>query len=272
MSDANRALYERRAAVREYVAKDHLEPPEQAILERLRPELPGMHVLDIGVGGGRTSVHFAPLARQYVGVDYSAPLVAGCRRRFARWPPTVRFEHADARAMPMLDDDQFDLVLFSVNGLDCLSHEGRMSALKEIARVCRPGGLFFFSSHNLDAIEVALSPAHLLRQLRATRSVARFPLAVLRRAPPQVLKRIANPRPQRLLGRDHAWVSAGWPPGSPCGTYHVTPAEVRRQLAEVGFTLERVLLPWGEEVGYEESLGRRHELWLNFLCRKRLVP
>lgn len=267
--DANRASYETRSAVRQYVAQDHLEPPEQVILDRVRSDLPRMRVLDVGVGGGRTAVHFAGVAQEYVGVDYSAPLVAACRRRFAGHPPAVRFEHADARAMPMLDDGHFDLVLFTFNGLDYLVHEGRLAALREISRVCRPGGRFLFSSHNLDAIENALSPACLVRQLWATRSPTRFPLSVVRRAPPRLLRRLVNPRPQRLLSQRHAWVSTGWPPGSPCGTYHVTPAEVRRQIEEVGFNLESVLLPSGEEVRHEESLGRRHDLWLNFLCRKQ---
>lgn len=267
--DVNRASYETSSAVRQYLAQSHLEPPEQVILDRVRPDLARMRALDIGVGAGRTAVHFAGLAQEYVGVDYSAPLVAACRRRFAGRPAEVRFEHADARAMPMFGDDHFDLVLFTVNGLDCLVHEGHLAALREISRVCRPGGLFFFSSHNLDAVETALSPACLIRQLWATRSPARFPLAVVRREPPRLLRRLVNARPQRLVTRRHAWVSTGWPPGSPCGTYHVSPAEVRRQLEEAGFTFESVLLPGGEQIPYEESLGRRHDLWLNFLCRKR---
>jgi SAM-dependent methyltransferase len=265
--DPNRSFYERPAAVREWAAKRELEPPERSLLALLGPVLPGLRMLDIGVGAGRTTAHFAPRVREYTGVDYSRPLIAACQARFGGRPGWT-FRHGDARSMPFLPDAGFDLVLFSVNGLDCLDHRGRLAALAEVARVCRPEGLFFFSSHNLDAVRLALSVRRLARDLRATRAPGRFALSLGRRVPPQLLARLANPPAGSLVARDWAWISQGWPPGSACGTYHAKPGEVDRQVRAAGFTLERVFLPSGAEVGYRESLGRAQDLWLNYLCRR----
>ncbi|MDQ6948530.1 MAG: class I SAM-dependent methyltransferase [Actinomycetota bacterium] len=267
MTEPNRAWYERPAAVREYSAIGHLEPPEEALLDLLRPSLGTARMLDVGVGAGRTTLHFAPLVREYVGVDYSAPLVEACRRRFEQ-RPGLSFEFADARTMPMLADGHFDLVLFSVNGIDCLDHRGRLEALGEIARVCRPGALFLFSSHSLDAIHKALSVRSRVAELYRTRSMGQFVPALARRLPEQLLKRAANPSATRLLARDWAWISKLWPPFAPQMTYHVKPAEARRQVEHAGFVVDGIVLPSGATVPVDSCRGRRDELWLNYLCRR----
>lgn len=48
----------------EYAASTELQPPEKAILDRLRDQLRQMKMLDIGVGGGRTTMHFAQAAEE----------------------------------------------------------------------------------------------------------------------------------------------------------------------------------------------------------------
>jgi ubiquinone/menaquinone biosynthesis C-methylase UbiE len=55
----------------EYAASTELQPPEKAILARLRDRLRQMKMLDIGVGGGRTMMHFAQAAEEYWAIDYS---------------------------------------------------------------------------------------------------------------------------------------------------------------------------------------------------------
>jgi len=101
-------------------------------------------MLDIGVGGGRTTVHFAPLVRNYIGVDFSEGMIRACRKRF----PALPFEVADVRSLPFADST-FDFILFSFNGLDYVPAGDRMRALREIHRVGRSGGRFCFSAHNL---------------------------------------------------------------------------------------------------------------------------
>jgi SAM-dependent methyltransferase len=266
-TEANQRLYDRPSSVRLYTAADHLEPPERTLIDMLEPELATMRMLDVGVGAGRTTVHFAPLVAEYVGVDYAPSLVAAARSRFALADPPLRFEVADARDLARFDDEAFDLVLFSVNGIDCLDHAGRLASLREMRRVCRPGGFLFFSSHNLPAIGRAFSFRRLLRELRDGRSALRYAAAVTKRMPAQVLQRVGNPSPRLLEDRERVLVSKRWPPRAPVSTYHVAPAEVRRQLGETGWELERVVLPSGDEIPYEESHRLRDPLWLNFLAR-----
>jgi ubiquinone/menaquinone biosynthesis C-methylase UbiE len=66
----------------EYAASTELQPSKKAILDRLRDRLRQMKMLDIGVGGGRTTMHFAQAAEEYWAIDYSEEMIAACRERF----------------------------------------------------------------------------------------------------------------------------------------------------------------------------------------------
>ncbi|MGB3615366.1 MAG: class I SAM-dependent methyltransferase [Elainellaceae cyanobacterium] len=143
--DSNQSVYAASSIVRHYARLNRLQPAEQLILERFRDRLPSMTMLDIGVGGGRTTQHFAPLVGRYVGIDYSAEMVAACRLRC----PKAVLNVGDARAMPQFADSSFDFILFSFNGIDSVSHSDRLKILQEVHRIGRPGGIFLFSSHNL---------------------------------------------------------------------------------------------------------------------------
>ena len=143
-SDLTHATYESPDIVALYARPDGLQKPEETLLAQLRPSLGSMDMLDIGVGGGRTTRHFARLARSYLGVDYSAAMISRCKAEF----PAFRFAVADARRLELVADESCDFVLFSYNGIDHLDARGRRTALAEMRRVLRPGGLMVFSSHN----------------------------------------------------------------------------------------------------------------------------
>ena len=145
------AMYRSKDVVDFYTSDAPLHVPEQVVLDRLSPWLKGRTMLDIGVGGGRTTPFFAPLTARYVGVDYSVPMVEACRSRFGRSLPSAVFTWADARNLEEFRDGEFDFVLFSWNGIDHLGPEERVRALTEMRRVCSAGGIVCFSSHNLGA-------------------------------------------------------------------------------------------------------------------------
>ncbi len=109
-------------------------------------------MLDIGVGGGRTTQHFANLVQEYVGIDYAKEMIAACQQRFSASSSRV-FKVGDARDMSQFQDESFDFILFSFNGIDVLSHLDRLQVFQEVSRIGKPGGYFCFSSHNLQGLE-----------------------------------------------------------------------------------------------------------------------
>ncbi|HUM04663.1 MAG TPA: class I SAM-dependent methyltransferase [Terriglobales bacterium] len=148
----NQSVYESDALAVQYAQQQPLQPPEETILEIVKRELAPKRMLDIGVGGGRTTHHFAALVEEYVGIDYSRAMIAACESRFRELANAPRFLVADVRSMPVFADEQFDFVLFSYNGLDYVAGPTRAQALAEIRRVLRRGGYFALSGHNLRSL------------------------------------------------------------------------------------------------------------------------
>jgi len=142
-----KCMYESKDFVGHYISELELQPPEAEILQELRNELPNLKMLDIGVGAGRTTQHFAGLAKEYIGIDYSSTMIEACRKKF----PQYRLEVADARNLSIFDDAYFDFILFSFNGIDAVEHEDRLKILGEIRRVIKKGGYFCFSTLNLNS-------------------------------------------------------------------------------------------------------------------------
>jgi SAM-dependent methyltransferase len=105
----------------------------------------GMEILDIGVGAGRTTPYLSKLSARYVGVDYSAAMIARCREKF----PALVFFEMDASDMTTFPDSSFDAIVFSCNGIDCLPDDAaRRHCFRECVRLLRTDGVFIFSSHN----------------------------------------------------------------------------------------------------------------------------
>lgn len=258
MSIDNRRSWQSEQLVEEYRGRLGLQPPEQAVLDGLGARLAGMRMLDIGVGCGRTTPHFAGHVRDYVGIDYSEPMINACRRRWSG--SGARFEVVDATDMSAFADASFDFVLFSFNGIDYVSHDERLRILAEVRRVSRAGAVFCFSSHNLLAID---------RVNRLRDQWGRSPINTGRR-----LVEWAGWvwRHQRRLDRralreaDHALFNDGAYHGA-LETYYVRPAAQLRQLAEAGFDDVRVLaLDDGRELDATE-LASASDPWLTYCCQ-----
>lgn len=249
---SNKEAYRSARIVDEYLAASELQAPEQTILEILSPALGSMRMLDLGVGGGRTTPFFAPRVREYVGVDYSETMIAGCRARFQGTPLENCFRVGDAQSMPMFPDSAFDLVLFSFNGIDVLDPAQRETVYREIRRVCDAGSYFCFSSHNLGW----------LRNLN---------LKALPRHPLKFLNGLWKIVQLRALNYDY------WPlrddriavirePERPLRQCFISASMQCRHLLEAGFSDARVFDLSGRELS---SPFESVDPWLYYLCRVR---
>jgi ubiquinone/menaquinone biosynthesis C-methylase UbiE len=255
----NQDVYRRAEVAGVYAREAGLFPPEETILRLMLPELRAARMLDLGVGGGRTTVHFAKCVREYVGADYSETMIQECRTRFAASTQPLPFVVCDARSMTMFASESFDFILFSMNGIDSVNHADRLRILKEVRRVGRVGGWFCFSSHNLNfAAEffnmrgiISLNPRLARRTVRrlAVRFVYnwRIRVAVLRRS--------------QYLTINERFSSRRMP------TYYVRPEEQLKQLSEDFSDVQVFSFDNGREIVDRGELQNAPDMCLYYLCR-----
>jgi 2-polyprenyl-3-methyl-5-hydroxy-6-metoxy-1,4-benzoquinol methylase len=99
----------------------------------------GLEVLDVGCGPGTITVDLAARVApgRVVGLDVSSAPLAEARELAARSQVAVEFAVGDVYALAA-PDDSFDVV----HAHQVLQHlTDPVAALREMARVCRPGGL-----------------------------------------------------------------------------------------------------------------------------------
>lgn len=142
----NQATYAREDVLTYYQNLETLFETEKVLFEKLFPTIKDSKILDIGVGGGRTTKYLLQISNDYTGVDYVAQFAAETGKKY----PNTNILCGDARSLKDFEDQIFDFVLFSYNGIDYVSNEDRLKALNEIYRVLKQDGIFMFSSHNRD--------------------------------------------------------------------------------------------------------------------------
>ena len=153
MTANNHLTYLKKDVVKHYLKINELQKPEQAIFNLLEPKLKNIRMLDIGVGGGRTTEHFADKVKKYKAIDYSPEMIAACQKKFQGQILPESFSVADARDLSRFSNGSFDFILFSFNGLDYINQADRTKALNEIKRILAPEGYLCFSSHNLQSVD-----------------------------------------------------------------------------------------------------------------------
>jgi ubiquinone/menaquinone biosynthesis C-methylase UbiE len=110
----------------------------------------GENVLDLACGLGRTTLMLHEMGLAVRGVDRSDVFIQIAQRRFPYLDLRVGSYDCIEEA-----DSSFSHVLISINGIDCAFPEAqRLAAIRECARVLKPGGTFIYSSHNLKSMHL----------------------------------------------------------------------------------------------------------------------
>ena len=221
-------------------------------------------VLDIGIGGGRTTGLLGPAARSYVGLDISREMLELARRRF----PDADLREGDAAGLAGLPDDAYDLVVFSYNGLDSLDHAQRATALSAMARVLRPDGRVVFSSLNLDGVSFDERPLRVAGGPLSPRF--RYHVAHAVRHPASMVRSVRNYRQNRQEAQD----GRGWgmrPLRAHEFRFVVHFATMEETVAEAGAAGLEVLAAYADD-GSELAPSTAHTDadYVHFVCRRAL--
>ena len=137
----NKNIFSSKAYLKEH-DKPYLKGYEKVVIEKYFTS--NMKILDLGCGAGRTSKILSDMGCRVIGVDISDNLIDLAKQKY----PNLDFRIGDATSLDF-EDNYFDAVLFSFNGIDYVHpRKLRLQVLEEINRVLKNGGLFVYSSHN----------------------------------------------------------------------------------------------------------------------------
>ena len=243
----NLATYNDPVVVQHYAFANELQECEVYVFDNYIPT--GTEILDIGVGGGRTVSYLAAKASRYLGVDYAESMVEVCRAKFS----SLEFEKMDATNMSTVNDESFDVAVFSFNGIDCISsNEARFRCFSEIRRILKPGGRLIFSSHNAKALAV-WPRLHGVNTLRRCWRIIRAVFLSTLLAPPRLLSKSFRDDNGYFLDNIHGGLY----------TYSATPETMRRQIEDSGFILVDVV---GES--YPDSVPKYFIPWYYYVADK----
>jgi SAM-dependent methyltransferase len=117
----------------------------------------GLDVLDAGCATGYSTARYAALTDAPVlGVDFVPEMVTYALERRNALPPDIQsrleFRLGDVRDL-QLDDETFDRVISTRVVINLAEREEQGRALREYARVLRPGGLLLLSEATLQGLQ-----------------------------------------------------------------------------------------------------------------------
>src|SRR5947207_2983103 len=107
----------------------------------------GARVLDVAAGNGNATLAAARRFAEVTSTDYVPALLESARSRAAAEGASVHFQEADAEDLPF-PDGSFDVVLSTFGVMFTPDQE---QAARELARVCKPGGLIGLANWTPDS-------------------------------------------------------------------------------------------------------------------------
>jgi SAM-dependent methyltransferase len=204
----------------EYLQREWLlfagDPVRQAESLRGLEELECRHVLDVGTGAGQEMIPFSTRGATCVGIDISLESGIFGSRLFERHYPQLPayFAAASAEDLPFASG-AFDLVLCRVT----IPYTDNRTALAEMSRVLRPGGILLLKTHH---------PRYYLRK---------FADGIRKRSP------LFSVHALRVLLSGTIFHVTGWQPspGILLRESYLTEGRLKKELARAGLAIDGTL-------------------------------
>ena len=126
---------------------DFLEGPMEhlrfdAWRKRLQAAIKGEHALEVGVGTGKNLIYY-PADVQMTAIDFSPSMLARARRKAKKLNLQIDLQEMDVQHLEF-PDHVFDTVFATF--VFC-SVPDPVAGLRELKRVCKPGGKLFLLEH-----------------------------------------------------------------------------------------------------------------------------
>jgi SAM-dependent methyltransferase len=237
---------------------------EQASYDRIADEMRNQPILDLGVGAGRTIPLMRAISQNYVAIDYQPEMVAIAKGKY----PNVDIQIGDARDLSRFADASFSLVVFSYAGIDAVDHDGRSQIFKEVSRILKPNGVFWFSTLNMEGQELNRRP-WVMRWPDNSERIRKFIVNVLRAIKSAAVGTLNYVRLKRYQRRGEGWLVAPFS-AHDFGllVHYTTLSHLCSELEKFCFNFNvEVIDPNGRSLSASDNLSDVY--FFNVLARKR---
>lgn len=252
----NQQIYESKKVVRNYKGLNKIFPAEKVLLDMIVRKPDKETMLDLGIGAGRTTYHFASIFSKYIGVDFSAGMIEASADRFKE-RSNAEFIRSDVTSLPPLSIDKFDLILYSLNGIDYLRNlDERVKLFSKIYALLKNDGVFAFSAHNTKAIT----------RLYTFQWPRRNPYRIITEYIKQKKLRKINGPVSGFLNKDFFQLYDGGEYFRALTSY-ISPELQLKQLKEAGFKRIQTIGIKGNELSLEQAVNSDDD-WIHYFCYK----
>jgi len=253
INSVNQATYTSEEGVNTYIDTS-IQAPEVSIFVKYKDFYYSKSILDIGCGAGRTSFYFRNFTSDYIGVDYSENMIKASKKCY----PELSFQHCDARDLSCFADNHFDFIIFSYNGIDYITNEDRLKALKEIHRVLKPKGMFVFSTHNRNFSNIETIPSF---------QFSLNPINFIKNSLAYIKQKLnsAKLRSNNIENEDYSILNDSGNNFSLL-TYYISKEKQISQLNSIGFSLLELFDMKGQALA--ENSDDSDDAWIYFVTQK----